>query len=345
MKHNRMKILLLVLVVVCLSLVLSGCCIVHDWQDATCLEPKTCAKCGKTSGEPLGHVWVEATCTEPQTCSVCGATYGDALGHDVEPATCTEDAVCKVCGERLEKALGHDWEAANCLSPKTCKRCGLEEGEIGDHVWVDASCSAPKTCSICGLTEGEPLEHSWVAATCTDPETCELCGETRGEALGHKWKDADYDNPKTCSVCGATEGKPVPKPDYFWNEKNTEDTINISFYNKNGWSWVEVTCDSIGSLSLLDLYREGFLTSDDKAKTGAFFRRFEDLIEYMENYGYDKAWASGSVYNYQMDILADETWILYMETNDNRGGLLGIKCNIPEFVTYYANGSVDYRLK
>ncbi len=52
----------------------------HEWVDATCTEPKTCATCGETEGEPLGHSWEDATYQKPKTCSVCGATEGEAIG-------------------------------------------------------------------------------------------------------------------------------------------------------------------------------------------------------------------------------------------------------------------------
>ena len=76
----RKAIALLLVLVMAFSL--SGCCLKHEWKDATCTEPKTCAKCGKTEGEPLGHTWEDATCTEPKTCSTCGATEGEPNGHE-----------------------------------------------------------------------------------------------------------------------------------------------------------------------------------------------------------------------------------------------------------------------
>ena len=81
----------------------SGCCISHDWQEATCTAPKTCAKCGETEGEPLAHTWVDATCTEAKHCSVCGATEGEPLPHE--------------------------WVEATYETPKTCSVCGTTEGE------------------------------------------------------------------------------------------------------------------------------------------------------------------------------------------------------------------------
>lgn len=41
----------------------------HDWEPATCTEPKTCSKCGETFGDALGHTVVFGTCKR------CGNTY------------------------------------------------------------------------------------------------------------------------------------------------------------------------------------------------------------------------------------------------------------------------------
>lgn len=30
------------------TFLLSGCCMSHDWTEATCTEPKRCSKCGET---------------------------------------------------------------------------------------------------------------------------------------------------------------------------------------------------------------------------------------------------------------------------------------------------------
>lgn len=62
---------------------LYGCGCKHEWQDATCTEPKTCSKCGETEGEALGHTPGEWVQDDPdfvtsivwirQYCTVCGA--------------------------------------------------------------------------------------------------------------------------------------------------------------------------------------------------------------------------------------------------------------------------------
>ena len=66
----------------------------HNWNEATCTAPKTCAACGATEGDALGHSWNDATCIAPKTCGVCGAIEGGSLGH----TDADGDDVCNVCG-------------------------------------------------------------------------------------------------------------------------------------------------------------------------------------------------------------------------------------------------------
>ncbi len=84
----------------------------HNWNPASCTEPKTCWICDKTEGEPLEHNWVDATCTEPITCSICGKTDGDTLNHIpsdwtmIEKPTISnsgrEERVCTVCNGTID---------------------------------------------------------------------------------------------------------------------------------------------------------------------------------------------------------------------------------------------------
>ena len=99
-----MKKLVICIMAVLMAAGLSGCCLVHDWEEATCEKPKTCAKCGETEGEALGHVWEEATCTKAKACSVCGAEQGSPLGHSWKAATCTE-AAAGLSGRRGQPVL------------------------------------------------------------------------------------------------------------------------------------------------------------------------------------------------------------------------------------------------
>ena len=78
----------------CLSL-LSGCSCDHDWIDATCTEPKTCAKCDETKGKPLGHKpgKLEETVDEESStvirkeyCTVCNELL-DTVTTQFNPST------------------------------------------------------------------------------------------------------------------------------------------------------------------------------------------------------------------------------------------------------------------
>ena len=113
----------------------------HNWQNATCVTPKTCSVCGATEGGVKSHTWLDATCSAPKTCSVCGEVEGEALTHS--------------------------WQDATCSAPKICLLCGATEGDTLAHTWLDATCTQPKTCSVCGATAGEANGHSFVNKKCT----------------------------------------------------------------------------------------------------------------------------------------------------------------------------------
>jgi len=178
----------------------------HRWEDATCLAPERCAACGETRAEPLPHTWRDADCETPSVCAECGTARGEALGHKWQQTGCLAPEVCQSCGKTGKPAPGHSWQEAGCLTPKTCETCGMTEGEPAGHSWKDASCAAPRTCTRCGATEGEPLAHSWKEATCLAPKTCEACGLTEGGTVDHRWQSVTCTRPETCRNCGTTRG-------------------------------------------------------------------------------------------------------------------------------------------
>lgn len=59
----------------------------HQFNDATCTNPKICKVCGATEGAPLGHTFEDATYFKPRTCKVCGTTEGSPLSPDVVDVT------------------------------------------------------------------------------------------------------------------------------------------------------------------------------------------------------------------------------------------------------------------
>ena len=181
----------------------------HSWKDATCLEAKTCDRCGITEGDPLGHDWNAATCILPSTCSRCGETRGEPLGHsgpwfDLIPATCEEDGIkariCRTCGDTesgLLPAKGHSY--GELVMPPTCTEQGYTakgcfacgQLEYSDYIpatghtwsgWVQTavpSCTATGTkmrFCYCGTRETEhlpQLSHNY------ENEVCTGCGDNQ----------------------------------------------------------------------------------------------------------------------------------------------------------------------
>lgn len=166
------KWIALLLSVLLVASLLTGCGCEHEWNEPNCDTPKTCQKCGFTEGAPLGHNWLAATCDTPKTCEVCGKAEGEALGHS--------------------------WVDATCETAKTCSTCHLTEGEALGHSWADATTDAPKTCTTCSATEGEKInvddrfttgacQHlfgSWTGQMTVDGEK-ELNMQIEGESLDY----------------------------------------------------------------------------------------------------------------------------------------------------------------
>lgn len=98
------------------------------------------------------HDYEDATCTQPKICTICGQTEGDPLGHTYDNDC---DDICNVCGET--RIVQHQFIDATCEEPKTCTACGKQEGQALGHLWVDATFEEAKTCSRCGKIEGDDV--------------------------------------------------------------------------------------------------------------------------------------------------------------------------------------------
>ena len=250
----------------------------HNWDNASCTEPKTCSVCGKTEGAASGHSYrstvIAPTCdTAGYTrydCTVCGHSYTSntvaALGHkytsQVQAPTCTQDGcttyTCSVCGDSyvddVITARGHNNEAV--VTKPTCTEGGY----------------TTYTCTVCGNTYQDnyttKLGHSYrstvTSATCTTSgytvHTCTRCGHSYTDGLspvlGHDWADATCTEDGYCRRCGLA-GEDAFGHDYV--TKVTAPTCTTEGYTTHtcsscgdsyitdrvsafGHSWVDATC-------------------------------------------------------------------------------------------------------
>lgn len=99
-----MKRTIALLLAAAMAVLLCGCSCKHEWVDATCETPKTCALCGQTEGDILPHSWTDATCTSPKSCALCGAAEGEAVPHSYS-----------------------SWEAGGETMSRSCQACGFQE--------------------------------------------------------------------------------------------------------------------------------------------------------------------------------------------------------------------------
>ena len=192
---------------------------VHSYDDVVITKP-TCTTAGFTTSTcrcgdsqisdetaALGHDWKNATCTTPKTCATCSAVEGDVLEHSWDTGVVTKEATEEAEGERLFTCIG-------CSTTKTTVIPMLDHVHDYDNVEVtEPTCTTggytTHTCR-CGdsykTDEKAALGHAWKAATCTIPKTCKTCSQTEGKALGHK-EVVDAAVAATCTKTGLTEGK------------------------------------------------------------------------------------------------------------------------------------------
>lgn len=251
---------LVVLVIFVLNLMKSCCHTLfheHEWLEATCTEPKTCASCGETEGEALGHDWDEATCIKRKTCRRCGETDGGYGAHNWMPATCTEPETCSLCGKHplLSVALGHDWQSATCTTPKTCSRCGETEGtpiqhEFDKGTWKvvkEATCQSEgemtNVCIVCGTVVNRTIEK-------TDHEAgdWQVVTKATSSKAGEKVK--------YCTVCGTEiERKEYTEVQSTSNSAKSSGGNGSNFNTYNNKSQQETSAKYVINTSTLVFHR------------------------------------------------------------------------------------------
>ncbi len=133
-----------------------GACEHAEWNDATCEDPRTCAKCGKTEGEALGHTEVTDEAVVP-TCTATGLTEGKHC------SVCKEVLVEQKEVAKLEHSFG-EWKVVKeatytekGLKERVCS-CGEKETEeipMLEKPAVKPIPDAAVIIDINGRTEGE----------------------------------------------------------------------------------------------------------------------------------------------------------------------------------------------
>lgn len=291
------KRIVLVCCMIFATMLMTGCCFRHEFEEATCKDPQTCIKCGKTVGEPLDHEWKDATCEEPKTCELCGKKKGEAKGHEWEMATCTTPMTCSVCGATEGEAYGHYWNSPNCTEARTCYTCGESDGVTGEHYWLDATCENPQTCYYCGETIGEALSHHWVGDTYVYCDNC--YNDLPDDEIDNgfvSWKGAQMMVPEAYVMSDAT----TDTTGYFVNDSKSEVLMVNTHWNK-GWSY-DLVVGGYGAKieEVYDIVEEGEVTYGDNDfyefkvthESGAvgycviFWR--EDVFVYIEYVAYDQ---------------------------------------------------------
>lgn len=167
---------------------------IKETVNATCTQTgymvTECSLCGEKFRETIpstSHNYTDATCGEPKTCAVCGITEGDPLGHTYA------DGLCVHCGEKMPgfgdtDDCSHVCEKTGHIAPTctedgsytySCTKCDFSYVQIipspGHHI-VEASCEKPKACTLCGEAFEDSLGHRYEKGTCircgkADPST------------------------------------------------------------------------------------------------------------------------------------------------------------------------------
>lgn len=163
---------------------------IHTQTSSTCATPgqitRVCGVCGEEFIETLptiSHTFNDATCLQARTCTLCGISEGDALGHNYVGGKCDRCNEAMPGYEDTPVGCTHEYILSDQAAPTcvdtghltyTCTHCNhsfTEDIPLKGHHFNDASCTEPGTCTVCGHTQGQALGHNYVDGTCN------RCGE------------------------------------------------------------------------------------------------------------------------------------------------------------------------
>ena len=173
----------------------------HNWRNATCTNPKTCTRCGATSGGVAAHSFSSArslnNVAHTRVCSSCNYVLAEVHTPNLNSPNCTTDKVCTGCGYVYLKSIGHKYvylKKSDTLHTVTCTKCFYFAEK--EHNFVNDVCTLcyyskyckhtykvvnyemyhVEVCTKCG-EEGETNYHqpNIPAATCTQDMKCTGC--------------------------------------------------------------------------------------------------------------------------------------------------------------------------
>ena len=200
----------LVIALLCMALLLTGCACKHPETELKGAVDATCTQEGYTGDTVC--LKCEATVEKGEVIPMLDHTPGEKV--NVQMTTCeqdgyTGDTLCTVCGAELEKgevipATGHQPGQRYHVVESTCTRDGYT-GQV-DCMVCYKTLEEDERIPTLGHTWGEP--HDVVEATCQQAgymgdQDCTVCGETqRGEVvpkLAHDFVDG------VCTACSWLE--------------------------------------------------------------------------------------------------------------------------------------------
>ena len=246
-----MKRIMAILLAFAMLFTLSACGHKHTWEDATCTTPKTCSKCGKTEGEPLGHKWGEvsfewaedhssvtatrvcendASHVESETVAVSAETAGaesDTPGKTVYTAPFENEAFAALPLPQPEEAPAAESEPSEAAESEEASE-SAEPVEPAEPTWAEPTYEWAEDLSSVTATricvEDESLaetEIAEVSAEVVKAPGCEEPGETAYTAtFGNPAFEAQSRTETDLEPLGHSWGEPT----YDWAEDRSSVT-------------------------------------------------------------------------------------------------------------------------
>ncbi len=207
----------------------------YRYSYATCTAAaryyKKCTKCGEMApktyantfevGYSLGHDYEDATCTKPKTCSRCGGTSGNALGHTSTTWKSVDDGVNNLSHYRECERCGKYDEGAHTVSSWTLATTAIN-GRIDYHTGI---------CTECGLTAREECNSNGVKVH-TNPDSVHLLYCTKCDRNiryeGHDYIGGDGTSAEDVHHCSKCQHKHSTISYHYYPQINAGENLSAT---------------------------------------------------------------------------------------------------------------------